>query len=195
MSAKLERALHLKDKCEHELEQFCESKNRRRLHHAPASPTSCGALEGTLWLEAEKANDASARGASLYVAETTNRVELLRPAMLTCSYDMLVRYCCDPEKLALERLVRRIAPSLSNGVSSHADLLHMLHSCRECNMRVAFCSVCAERASEFFSGYTTTELLALYGRDLPPADADALAAFSNAIAARVASSTRITGDT
>lgn len=99
------------------------------------------------------------------------------------------------EKLALERLVRRIAPSLSNCAASHGDLLHMLHACRECSTRVSFCAACADRASEFFGGYTTTELLALYGRDLPPADAEALEAFANAVSAREARVTRSSSDT
>lgn len=91
--------------------------------------------------------------------------------------------------------MRRIAPSLSNCVASHGELLHMLHACRECSTRVTFCATCAKRASEFFGGYTTTELLAIYGRDLPPADADALEAFANAVTAREACATRSGSDT
>lgn len=88
------------------------------------------------------------------------------------------------EKLALERLVRRISPVSSNSASSHSELLHILHLCCACSTRVSFCTVCAAKASEFFSGYTTPELFALYGRDLPPADAEALEAFANAVADR-----------
>jgi|UniRef100_K3X5W2 hypothetical protein len=88
------------------------------------------------------------------------------------------------EKLVLERLVRRISPGLSNSASTHTELLHILLTCRECSTRVNFCCVCATKASEFFSGYTTPELLALYGRDLPPADTEALGAFAQAIADR-----------
>lgn len=89
--------------------------------------------------------------------------------------------------------MRRLAPSLSNCPASHAELVARLHAC-ECSMRVAFCAKCLERASEFFGGYTTAELVALYGRDLPPADADALEAFANSLAAREARSTRIVSD-
>jgi hypothetical protein len=64
------------------------------------------------------------------------------------------------------------------------DLVHLLHSCSECSLRVTFCSRCATRASEFFENYSTTELQALYGRDLPPPDTKALTAFAEAMAER-----------
>ncbi|KAF1313845.1 hypothetical protein FI667_g16935, partial [Globisporangium splendens] len=153
-------ALQLKYQCERDFEKFCESKNRRRRHRL--APAIGGTLEGSLWLEAERANDACARATIL--TEHTHRL------------------CVQAEELALERLVRRISPGLSNSASSHTELLRILLTCRECSARANFCSVCTAKASEFSSGYTTSELAALYGRDLPPANAEALGAFKQAIA-------------
>ncbi|KAJ0403084.1 hypothetical protein P43SY_009151 [Pythium insidiosum] len=94
-------------------------------------------------------------------------------------------YWRDPEhKTAFERLMRKISPGMNNALTTHGDLVHVLHNCQECATRITFCVRCAAKASEYFENYSISELQTLYGRDLPPPDAKALDAFTAAMAER-----------
>lgn len=80
--------------------------------------------------------------------------------------------------------MRKLAPSMGNVAATHPELVHVLQGCASCSTRVVFCSACIRKASEFFSSFTAAELDALYGSDLPAADADMLSAFHDAVAYR-----------
>lgn len=84
----------------------------------------------------------------------------------------------------LERLMRKLAPSMGNVAATHPELVHILQSCAACSTRVTFCAACAKKATEFFNGFSAAELEAIYGGDLPAADAAELDAFDDAIAYR-----------
>ncbi|KAK1940572.1 hypothetical protein P3T76_008023 [Phytophthora citrophthora] len=89
-------------------------------------------------------------------------------------------------KRELERLMRKLSPAMSHFASTEAEFVHMLQGCSTCSNRLAFCGSCTEKASEFFNGFTSTELYALYGSDLPPANETELANFVDAANAREA---------
>ncbi|OWZ07636.1 hypothetical protein PHMEG_00019949, partial [Phytophthora megakarya] len=90
------------------------------------------------------------------------------------------------DKRELERLMRKLSPAISHFASTEAEFVHMLQGCSTCSNRLIFCGPCTEKASEFFSGFTSTELFALYGSDLPPANETDLTSFIDAINAREA---------
>ncbi|KAG7375920.1 hypothetical protein PHYPSEUDO_014850 [Phytophthora pseudosyringae] len=94
------------------------------------------------------------------------------------------------DKHELERLLRKLSPAMSHFASTEAEFVHMLQGCSACSNRLAFCASCTEKASEFFSGFTSTELLALYGSDLPPANEAELANFIEAVTSREAQAVR-----
>eukprot|EP00644_Phytophthora_capsici_P015351 jgi/Phyca11/113319/e_gw1.24.462.1 len=90
------------------------------------------------------------------------------------------------DKRELERLMRKLSPAMSHFASTEAEFVHMLQGCSTCSNRLAFCGSCTEKASEFFNGFTSTELFNLYGSDLPPANEAELAIFIEAANAREA---------
>ncbi|KAL3672945.1 hypothetical protein V7S43_002247 [Phytophthora oleae] len=90
------------------------------------------------------------------------------------------------DKRELERLMRKLSPAMSHFASTEAEFVHMLQGCSTCSNRLAFCASCTEKASEFFNGFTSTELFTLYGSDLPPANEAELGNFVDAANAREA---------
>ncbi|POM72875.1 Hypothetical protein PHPALM_10347 [Phytophthora palmivora] len=88
------------------------------------------------------------------------------------------------DKRELERLMRKLSPAMSHFASTEAEFVHMLQGCSTCSNRLNFCASCTEKASEFFSSFTSAELFALYGSDLPPANEADLASFVDAVNAR-----------
>lgn len=88
------------------------------------------------------------------------------------------------DKRLVERLLRKISPSLKNTAATHNELVSMLQICTDCRTRVTFCGSCARKAMAFFSGYTSAELQAIYAQDLPPANEEQVDAFAEAIAYR-----------
>jgi biotin carboxylase len=90
------------------------------------------------------------------------------------------------DKRELERLMRKLSPAMTHFASTEAEFVHILQGCSVCSNRLAFCGPCAEKAYEFFNGFTSAELFALYGIDLPPANEGELANFAEAVAAREA---------
>ncbi|KAG6969505.1 hypothetical protein JG688_00005284 [Phytophthora aleatoria] len=94
------------------------------------------------------------------------------------------------DKRELERLMRKLSPAMSHFASTEAEFVHILQGCSACSNRLAFCAACTEKASEFFSGFSSTELFALYGSDLPPANEIELAIFAEAVNSREARAIR-----
>ncbi|KAG2816271.1 hypothetical protein PC118_g13436, partial [Phytophthora cactorum] len=94
------------------------------------------------------------------------------------------------DKRELERLMRKLSPAMSHFASTEAEFVHILQGCSACSNRLAFCAACTEKASEFFNGFSSTELFALYGSDLPPANEIALAIFAEAVNSREARAIR-----
>lgn len=86
--------------------------------------------------------------------------------------------------------MRKLSPAMSHFASTEAEFVHMLQGCSACSNRLAFCASCTEKASEFFNGFTSAELFALYGSDLPPANETELASFVDAAASREAKAIR-----
>ncbi|ETP40245.1 hypothetical protein F442_12374 [Phytophthora nicotianae P10297] len=94
------------------------------------------------------------------------------------------------DKRELERLMRKLSPALSHFTSTEAEFVHALQGCSACSNRLAFCASCTEKASEFFNGFSSAELLSLYGTDLPPANETELASFIEAANSREARAIR-----
>ncbi|KAF4028455.1 hypothetical protein GN244_ATG19877 [Phytophthora infestans] len=94
------------------------------------------------------------------------------------------------DKRELERLMRKLSPAMSLFASTEAEFVHILQACSSCSNRLAFCASCMEKASEFLTGFSSVELLALYGTDLPPANETELAKFIEAVNFREARATR-----
>ncbi|KAL4093707.1 hypothetical protein PRIC1_011139 [Phytophthora ramorum] len=94
------------------------------------------------------------------------------------------------DKRELERLMRKLSPAMSHFASTEAEFVHLLQGCSVCSNRLAFCGPCTEKASEFFNGFTSAELYALYGSDLPPANEGELASFAEAVSSREARAIR-----
>ncbi|KAE9004298.1 hypothetical protein PF005_g14019 [Phytophthora fragariae] len=94
------------------------------------------------------------------------------------------------DKRELERLMRKLSPAMSHFASTQTEFVHLLQGCSVCSNRLAFCAACAEKASEFFNGFTSAELFALYGSDLPPANETELVNFVDAVATREARAIR-----
>ncbi|KAF1790514.1 hypothetical protein GQ600_15428 [Phytophthora cactorum] len=72
------------------------------------------------------------------------------------------------DKRELERLMRKLSPAMSHFASTEAEFVHILQGCSACSNRLAFCAACTEKASEFFNGFSSTELFALYAAIYPP---------------------------
>ncbi|GMF18562.1 unnamed protein product [Phytophthora fragariaefolia] len=94
------------------------------------------------------------------------------------------------DRRELERLMRKLSPAMSHFASTQTEFVHILQGCSICSNRLAFCAACTEKASEFFNGFTSAELFALYGSDLPPANETELANFVAAVAVREARAIR-----
>ncbi|EGZ04641.1 hypothetical protein PHYSODRAFT_461280, partial [Phytophthora sojae] len=66
------------------------------------------------------------------------------------------------DKRELERLMRKLSsPAMSHFASTQSEFVHLLQGCSACSNRLAFCAACADKASEFFNGFTSAELFAL----------------------------------
>ncbi|EEY69974.1 uncharacterized protein PITG_06520 [Phytophthora infestans T30-4] len=65
------------------------------------------------------------------------------------------------DKRELERLMRKLSPAMSLFASTEAEFVHILQACSSCSNRLAFCASCMEKASEFLTGFSSVELLAL----------------------------------
>ncbi|DBA04323.1 TPA: hypothetical protein N0F65_002085 [Lagenidium giganteum] len=151
-SAKLERALQLRDQCDRDLDKFFDAKYAaaKALVVSPTRTTR----DKDLSPELEPADPkASGEHAADHLSRHAN-------AHLQNRFT---------EKSVLERLLRKLSP-IKNTATTYIDLVHALHSCADCSARLTFCTNCAEKTTEFFNAYSPTELLALYGRDLPPPD-------------------------
>ena len=105
-------------------------------------------------------------------------------ALLLLQLATLLSVCIDvlkrvvTERIAYDKLLRKLSPTIKNSATTHSDLLYVLQSCTDCNSRLTFCPRCYDKAHEFFSGYTASELAMLYGRDLPRPDAEELQTFT-----------------
>ncbi|KAJ0408571.1 hypothetical protein ATCC90586_009592 [Pythium insidiosum] len=164
------------------------SKSEKNLHTGKAAPTPPKSTSAKLE-RALQFRDQCDREVERYFESKRSHVSsatsLGSPSALTRPDLLDKTYWRDPEhKTAFERLMRKISPGMNNALTTHGDLVHVLHNCQECATRITFCVRCAAKASEYFENYSISELQTLYGRDLPPPDAKALDAFTAAMAER-----------
>ncbi|CEG43546.1 uncharacterized protein PHALS_13738 [Plasmopara halstedii] len=90
------------------------------------------------------------------------------------------------DKRELERLMKKAFLSTRHNTPSQIELINHVQGCSACTNRLHFCDSCTEKASEFFSNFSSAELFARYGNKLPPADEIELAAFVESVNLREA---------
>ncbi|KAF0735391.1 hypothetical protein Ae201684_008083 [Aphanomyces euteiches] len=83
-----------------------------------------------------------------------------------------------------QKLLRKLAPSVTNSATTYLNLLHLLQACRICGGRVTFCETCEKSATEYFTKFSIAELEKSYGRQLPPPDAHAVMEFEKELKLR-----------
>ncbi|KAG9408823.1 hypothetical protein AC1031_020665 [Aphanomyces cochlioides] len=83
-----------------------------------------------------------------------------------------------------QKLLRKLAPSVTNSATTYLNLLHLLQACRICGGRVTFCEACEKSATEYFTKFSIAELEKSYGRQLPPPDAHAVMEFEKELKLR-----------
>jgi hypothetical protein len=88
------------------------------------------------------------------------------------------------EHASLQKLRRKLSPSITNAATSYSALLHVLQACHVCSARVTFCPVCHGRATEFFHTVSPVELEKGVGGTLPPPDPDVVDDFQTYLGRR-----------